>query len=899
MLLAGFGYGCTGETGFEKESRDGLTFEVTTAKWQSGVFAQTKSTEEEGIPVTLTDITDEKGEVVYMMEAMEGVPVQPANTLGKKGDAATKATEKTTWADAEQFGLRAYASGNDYDSEFDYFGTNKSATYHTSTGTWDMSENLYWPTSRNLVKFYAWWPYDAGNVQPEFDGNDKFLTYTVPTDPTQQQDLLYATTNQLNVIGSHGVVPLQFKHALTAVVFKGADAELNISIKKITLKNVWCKGEFNMDSESWMADKSDPSNKKIISFNAYHEYRGYYVSPYEDQNGWYYKNNEGDAWTLEEDAVERKTPVLNDNGNLLMLMPQDMIDADGTTRRKVEFTLTDDRTIEIDLPQTPAWTPGATVIYTLQKGGKLAFISGGSYNQTTSQPDPFVYSRKLIDAWRYKNNTDGTFVKVRSKWKVTRIRRYIVNSSPATLEPESVAIIPNGDPIDSASTYGIYGFLPSGVDYAHAKNLNTWNSAVCEEYGGINAYSWAGTVGYPAPVQKVESRYSTKEVIDAALREKAVVGSSSEYHDLSATATANCYIVEAPGYYKFKAVKGNNFNNEPPQNLNLTDATFSYVADNANIIDDTVLPDPISLEGGYVKFKTKESPDLEHGNVIITASNGGTTLWQWHIWVTDSANWHPAEERTIHSSVGGATTNYIFHPVSLGLGYTGYHADHNEYRIRLDVAVTDDDYNLLTGRWASSDHITLLRNPSSIEEGYYYATYKWGDAVPRSLVGHGGSPINGVGRFPVPAFSNPSPVSHPLEYDTWNASANFDGPYTATYGVTKTIYDPSPAGWHVPPPQATNNLGTTDHTLGNVHGYDFQSGYSTDYLYVFNKHQDGTAVSGGIAFWFKNDWIYWSCGTSDSGSVVNAYSSTKTSAETWGPTATSADTEGLVRPVKD
>ena len=888
MLLSGLGYGCTREPGFVKEDRDGLTFKVTTAQWQGGVFAQTKAPKTEDISWYLTDITDETGEVAYMMEAMEGAPVQPSKTLGSIENASTKATEKTAWVDADQFGLRAYATGNDYSNEFDYFGASKCAIYDASDDTWSMSENLYWPTSRNLVKFYAWWPYDAGNAQPGFDGTDKLLTYTVSTDPTQQQDLLYATTNQLNVIGSQGVVPLEFKHALTAVVFKGAEGELNLAIKRIELQNVWTVGEFNMDSEGWMVDKSDPSNMKNISFDAYHSYRGDSAAP--EGTGWYYSDDNGANWHIEGDPIEREKPVLNDNGNLLMLIPQDIVDADGTTRRRVVFTLMDDTTVECDLPQTPAWTPGTTVIYTLQKGGRLTFLNSQTFYSKGNGPDPFTTKHTFVQAWKYRNNSDGSYSKVRCNFKVSKIRRYRVNTG--TIESGS-DITPDGNPIDPALTYGMIGFLPEGVTYdqAIANGLNTWTGS-----DGCTPYSstyWYGTVGYPSPVAM--DHYSTKEIMDAALRAKTSVGSDTDYYDLSATATANCYIVEAPGYYKFKAVKGNDAANT--EGLNLTGATISYIADNDNIIDGDC-----SIDGNYIKFKTQTGL-LEHGNVIITAKDASdNVLWQWHVWVTDSANWHPTGESTIHSSVGGATTNYTFHPVSLGLSYRGYYEVYNDYSIVLTITLTDESFVPLTGRWAKTSSIVIHRIPNPVEEGYYYAAYKWGDAVPSSFFGYGGSTLTGKSNpeFPVPTVTNLTPVQHTLTATTWNSSATTDGPYAATYGVSKTIYDPSPAGWHIPPPQATNNLGTADHTFANVHGYDDMSpGFSTDYLYMFNKHQDGSAVTDGIAFWFRSGWYYWTGGTGDSGPVTNAYSSYRTSAETWGPAEVSATTGGLIRPVKD
>ena len=479
-------------------------------------------------------------------------------------------------------------------------------------------------------------------------------------------------------------------------------------------------------------------------------------------------------------------------------------------------------------------------------------------------------------------HTTSWFTKVRGKFKV----KYYQKLTDGTWGPQ---ITPTSAILDSASTNGIKIFALAD-SYAEVPNVWYHTSEHAVAYSDFN---YGIRIGLPAPV--LNTRFSTKDVIDNALRAATPMGTSIAFddcYDLSGAATANCYILEAPGFYKFKAVRGNDSENT----VNLTGADISYIADNPNIIDGDC-----TIDGGYIKFKTKTA-DLEQGNVIITASNGGTTLWQWHLWVTNSANWHPAGEKTIHSSVGGVTTDYTFLPVSLGLCYTGAHETYKSYSMRVCIVGTDDDFNELEGRQKYSVVITITAFPYNIEEGYYYATYKWGDAVPSALKGYAskyyGSSTTPV--FPVPAFSNSSPVQHTLATDTWNGSATTAGPYAATYGVTKTIYDPSPAGWHVPPPQATNNISTDGSTFGNVHGYsESTTGTSIVDLKVFNKHQDGSAISPGIAFWSKAGWYYWSSGTNQSGTISNAYGSYKTSASTWGPDAIGASTQGLVRPVKD
>ena len=136
--------------------------------------------------------------------------------------------------------------------------------------------------------------------------------------------------------------------------------------------------------------------------------------------------------------------------------------------------------------------------------------------------------------------------------------------------------------------------------------------------------------------------------------------------DLSLRNTANCYVVNAPGWYSFPLVYGNavkdgkantsayispltgryfltNFINHLGN-----DITDPYINNNADCTvsqaelawqDAKDLVGNISYEGSgpqaYIKFYVDPS-SICQGNALITAKNAeGTIVWSWHIWVTD------------------------------------------------------------------------------------------------------------------------------------------------------------------------------------------------------------------------------------------------------------------------
>ena len=91
--------------------------------------------------------------------------------------------------------------------------------------------------------------------------------------------------------------------------------------------------------------------------------------------------------------------------------------------------------------------------------------------------------------------------------------------------------------------------------------------------------------------------------------------------DLSAKGSANCYIIEQAGNYKFKAVKGNS-------------STSVGTVAKAEILWETRtgLLESVGCSGGYITFQTPSA--LLCGNALVAAKDAsGTILWNWHIWI--------------------------------------------------------------------------------------------------------------------------------------------------------------------------------------------------------------------------------------------------------------------------
>lgn len=189
----------------------------------------------------------------------------------------------------------------------------------------------------------------------------------------------------------------------------------------------------------------------------------------------------------------------------------------------------------------------------------------------------------------------------------------------------------------------------------------------------VNAYmtitpGHAGkTFSVYATVNGIETKLGSKKVpasglpagVKAALSfEVGEISTGHEYTDLSANGTANCYLITAPGYYKFKAdVKGNGV---VPSQLESVAGQTAIAPKSALVLwyncyydgtvkdESPVFVNSVLVKDGYICFYTPST--FVSGNVVIAAFaeegvtyenieidgkrniSNATMLWSWNIW---------------------------------------------------------------------------------------------------------------------------------------------------------------------------------------------------------------------------------------------------------------------------
>lgn len=102
--------------------------------------------------------------------------------------------------------------------------------------------------------------------------------------------------------------------------------------------------------------------------------------------------------------------------------------------------------------------------------------------------------------------------------------------------------------------------------------------------------------------------------------------------DLGAKEKANCYIVNNPGVYKFKAVKGASTESLP--SLGSVEVLWETWNNSEKVTPNSVVAQ-VDFEKDYIYFRVDESGHA--GNAVIAAKNDmGAITWSWHIWVPET-----------------------------------------------------------------------------------------------------------------------------------------------------------------------------------------------------------------------------------------------------------------------
>lgn len=324
--------------------------------------------------------------------------------------------------------------------------------------------------------------------------------------------------------------------------------------------------------------------------------------------------------------------------------------------------------------------------------------------------------------------------------------------------------------------------------------------------------------------------------------------------------TANCYVVTQPGWYKFPLVYGNAIKNGNPNASAYTSTspfnnilknfvrhdgnkiTSPWIKDNgfsvsaAEIVWEDWLNNidhgTIAVDGNYIKFQIKQDNIHEGNNVIAAKDASGNILWSWNIWVTSQTlsaipvqnNWVAA------GSPAGGKEYFQFLSENLGASSGGEQLDYAERKIY--VKLTNDK---------KSSVICLEKQSGRIAaSGYASPYYQYGRKDPfypadgltstgtKTCFDKDGNIIEGTGTGGSASIASDNwnansassaniaianMISKPQVFNNaqeryyinlWTTNVNTtsitdDLAHAVFIPSVKTVYDPSPAGFVIPP----------------------------------------------------------------------------------------------------
>ena len=648
----------------------------------------------------------------------------------------------------------------------------------TKASSWTTS--YHWPGSGRNIRFFAYAPYNGTGISlsSATRAGTPTITYTVPKSVGAQRDLLVAATSGI-AGNTAAAAPLTFAHALTAIRFTtGDDMLAGRRITKITLKGVYGSGSYTMGADSWGDYGATATFLQILRAD------------------------------VDGSADQEITPA----ARTFMMLPQTLppgASIEVVYRNKLTST---QHTLTASIAGSQ-WPIGKTLTYRIS-------TSSISITPTLSVTPP--------PASPYTGGAQNYTVS-----------SYATVSRPGEA-PRNVSMAWTAEFVEDDGAGG-YNVIPQP----------DWLTAFTASGSGGSSSLYRATIAAQTGV----TSNSHNETLWKAEPVSGIYDLSTK-GGTTAMNTANCYIINAPGKYSLPLVYGNAVKNGSTNAsaytsqasgtyvlktfVNHLDApiTDPYIYNNANCTpnnavlvwqDEENLVTNVALasDGHSLTFEVG-SATIKQGNAIVAVRDASNRImWSWHIWVTDfvpglpptvTSHYNPAEVQRDKVVTSNRGLKYTFMGVNIGWcdgGITTY--DARSVKVRFKQTKT-----------GATQIITIAQDAGETKECGNCSYFQFGrkDPMlggilttswppdPKSCYSDSGYAFDksGTGKVSIgTAIQNPHVCydrgpNYPWDwcstsyYNYWSA----DNIETTAYDkeVVKTVYDPSPVGYHLPPPDA-------------------------------------------------------------------------------------------------
>lgn len=833
---------------------------------------------------------------------------------------------------------------------------------------WLTNKTEYWPADRELA-FHAVAPsseFSALQQRSNSTNNSLSFTYsakkgTANNDAQAQKDLLIATStcNKEKSVG--GKAPLQFHHALSSVKFAIRDV-MGGEVVNIKIKGVYgtgaCYYTADADGSNGAFSWSDHQNKQTYSQN------------------FNYKVPDRIVGDLTSDAEDLK--MYQDLPEYtFMLIPQAIPD-DAEVIITIKFDSTSDMEgyekevkAYIKANNVTEWKPGHEYVYTIStsndnwvyvftatgnhiapKGASIPNFNKGTH---ANVKDPNDYTAQTDNHGDNENcNIVGDMIYVFSPSR----NRHDDYGDDAYFRVKSYRYRANNhshiENLPWEATYDLKGeqwreIKDNEFEYVSNRDLEanmstTWitdKNTNKNEFKGDGDHSEFGklyNITFAAHHQMTDWK-GDQWMDDNDFYASAPNNSETSPWDLSTfggqikESSANCYIIDRPGWYSFPCYYGNSrtLGKALTNSYTYSSGLKTFESYNGTIsgykipFDQCVSADVLwsdvynVVTPGTVKvvdngnnskkivFQANKG-NMQQGNFIIALyDKNGTVVWSWHIWVTE----HWLDPNT---GISDAFTNY---QSDTGWNYTAAIGG-SGWRERGDVKIEVDGFSKWMSAynigWCDPKNVDYLRRPATmtfkqkrpdgklsqvtlpiIQDGerveYKFGNntyYQFGRKDPMvGFVDHNSEVKRNFGPKQYDdnaaqyatikqSIKNPEKLYCRGDYNKnnwlntnylnmWNNSANIDeinASKISNVTVVKTVYDPSPAGYVVPPANILRFIGPNDNGKYNDSGssYDLKkfNGVKLDeYTYKVKRNSSVDIKSNNDVLWFTSTGNRW------------------------------------------
>lgn len=711
---------------------------------------------------------------------------------------------------------------------------------------------IQWSWEQPYGKFFAVSPREVSYAKLTLspDGTAvPYVDFEVEPKVTDQRDLMTACSGEVHY-AVRFVAPetnLRFRHALTAVRFKvGQNLSWSKTITKVEIVNAMSKGHYTLPTDATGAGAAWSSLSTPATFTL---------------------GGDGSVNVSTAEAVNNIIVGKPGDNFTFYMIPQVLTG----NNVQVKVTLNDGKVLTSTLSGT--WKPGTTKTYALTEDqSKWNYV--------------FTVVRSNNDKLKYDQTDAGTYT--------VQSYRNDNSVSPLVQQPVKWKVVSYQESKDGGVTWE----TETTVKPAWLSLSKT------EGNGSILA---AGETGSATVTKDITDRLA---MYNKVLHDAAQKGSAGSPYDLSkhnfkgehkTMNTANSYLISAPGWYKIPLVYGNAIKNGATNSSSYqTSNTGTYIlqnfkdhaganitspyinvqnsanpatqasivwTDQSGIVEASSLSVTGSGQNSYLNFHVPVDK-IKNGNAVIAVKNAaGTIMWSWHLWFDHKEVLETVKCTNLQSK------DYNFTKQTLGFAYRKW--DGSTYdksrivKVKFEQAVGQKT----PGKQHAT--ITIEQEPGSVKE-IFSTLYQFGrkDALP-------GTNTLAEGSFSVEqssGYSLQNTIQHPDIFYGWNSgyyNVYFKNIWSAdntsegySYNdnpVVKTVYDPCPAGFHMPASNAFTGFTTNGQSGGPInasgiwdYGWNFNNKITSPDAAVYFPASGYRYYDAGSLYGVGYYGVYWS-----------------------------------------